>query len=162
MAEALTRSIEGRRLAEFSRAVRESSLKRLRDVPEGSENWRIRPDAMSIADLAQHLINADRWLLQKLRTKTLAPIVGQPGLCRIQHREEYIDLLEEFEQLGHDRARLLEGLSDSEFAEMSFDGRFGQEVSAWWIIVRGNLDHEIHHRGQIGVFLACIRAEGAR
>ena len=48
---------EGRRLAEFSRAVRESTLKRLRLVPDGFENWRISPQAMSFADVAKHLID---------------------------------------------------------------------------------------------------------
>ena len=32
----------------------------------------------------------------------------------------------------------------------------GKEVSVWWIIVRGNLDHEIHHRGQLSSYLRAI------
>jgi uncharacterized damage-inducible protein DinB len=28
-----------------------------------------------------------------------------------------------------------------------------KEVTIWWIIVRGNLDHETHHRGQLSVYL---------
>ena len=34
----------------------------------------------------------------------------------------------------------------------------GQEVSVWWIIVRGNLDldHEIHHRGQLSSYPRAI------
>ena len=32
----------------------------------------------------------------------------------------------------------------------------GQEVSVWWIIVRGNLDHEIHHRGQLSYLRAIL------
>ena len=26
----------------------------------------------------------------------------------------------------------------------------------WWIIVRGNLDHETHHRGQIAAYLRML------
>ena len=34
----------------------------------------------------------------------------------------------------------------------------GKEVSVWWIIVRGNLDldHEIHHRGQLSSYPRAI------
>jgi uncharacterized damage-inducible protein DinB len=35
------------------------------------------------------------------------------------------------------------------------DSRFG-EVTVWWVIVRGNLDHEIHHRGFIGAYLKML------
>ena len=33
------------------------------------------------------------------------------------------------------------------------DERFGGNVSVWWILLRGNLDHEIHTRGQIALYL---------
>lgn len=37
-----------------------------------------------------------------------------------------------------------------------FDKRFGKKVTIWWIIIRGNLDHEIHHRGQLSVYLKLL------
>jgi uncharacterized damage-inducible protein DinB len=37
-----------------------------------------------------------------------------------------------------------------------YDDRFNDEVSIEWIILRGNLDHEIHHRGQIAVYLRML------
>ncbi len=57
---------EGKRLAEFFKAVRESTLKRLRQVPKGYENWQISQDTMNFADVAQHLIDADLMLLVRL------------------------------------------------------------------------------------------------
>src|SRR3989304_3624847 len=55
---------EGARLAAFSMAVRESTLKRARAVPDGFENWRIDDEGMSFADQVRHLIDADRWLFR--------------------------------------------------------------------------------------------------
>jgi hypothetical protein len=57
---------EGARLAAWSRAVRGSTLKRLRRVPEGFETWSPVPGAMSFAELAHHLAEADRRLFRKL------------------------------------------------------------------------------------------------
>ena len=147
---------EGKRLAEFSIAVRESTLKRLRLVPEGYENWRFSEETMSFADMAQHLIDADNWLFEMLRTKNLEPIVGKPRLVEVTRRDRYLGLLDELEQAGARRAEMLESITDTQLSEMIFDHRFGREVSAWWIILRGNLDHETHHRGQIVVYLRVI------
>lgn len=144
---------EGKRLAEFSRAVRESTIKRLRLVPEGSENWRISPESMSFADIAQHLIDADNWLFKKLKVKNPKPIVGKPNQVEIKNRSQYLSLLDKLKQTGLRRNEMLEKITDVQLAELIFDERFGKKVSVWWIILRGNLDHEIHHRGQIAAYL---------
>ena len=140
-------------LAEWSRAVRESSLKRLRAVPAGSENWRPVANAMSFGDLAHHIVDADEWLFRKLEARALAPIVGHAGAVTITAREQYLDLLREIEQLGTRRSQLIARLTDEQLRERVEDRRFGGEVTVWWILVRGNIDHEIHHRGQISAYL---------
>ena len=149
-------SLEGQRLAAFVHAVRESTLKRLRRVPPGRENWRIAPGAMSFADLAQHLVDTDEWLFKKIEVKTLEPIVGYTGAIEIADRAAYLALLDALARTGERRCALLERLTEKQFAEKIFDARFGGEVSLWWIIVRGNLDHEIHHRGQIAAYLRAL------
>ncbi len=148
---------ESQRLAAFARAVRESTLKRLRLVPPGQENWRLTPGAMSFADQAQHLIDTDEWLFKKLDVKTLDPILGEAGTVTIAHRAEYEALLDALARSGQRRDALIKSLTDEDFDALIYDARFDGEVSVWWIIVRGNLDHEIHHRGQI---VALLRALG--
>ncbi len=111
---------------------------------------------MSFADPAQHLIDADNWLLKKLKTKDLEPMVGRPNLAKISGRNHYNDLLGELERTGDRRGSMLDRITDEELSEMIHDDRFEGEVSVWWIIVRGCLDHEIHHRGQISAYLGAI------
>ena len=149
---------EGTKLAKFSEAVRESSLKRLITVPDGYENWRPAPEAMSFADIAQHLIDADNWTFKMLEVKNLKPMKGRPSLVEVIDRTQYLSILDELRQTGIRRSQLLENITPAQLSEMIFDQRFGQEVSVWWIIVRGNLDHEIHHRGQITTYLRIISA----
>ncbi len=149
-------SLESQRLAAFARAVRESTLERLRQVPIGQENWRFAPGAMSFADLAQHLVDTDEWLFKKMEVKTLDPIVGYAGVVEITDRAEYLALLDALIRTGAQRCALLESLTEDQLDEKIFDARFGGEVSLWWIIVRGNLDHEIHHRGQLATYLRAM------
>ena len=147
---------ESERLAEWSRAVRESSIKRLMRVPEQLITWRPTPDAMSFADLAQHLIDADTWLFEKLRNFELVPMVGRAGIAGSPTPAEYSDLLNRLRVTGIERAKLIEALTTEQFAKPIPDGRFGGIVSVWWVVVRGNLDHEVHHRGQLAAYLRFI------
>jgi uncharacterized damage-inducible protein DinB len=147
---------ESRRLADLALAVRDSSLRRLEMVPVGFENWRLTREAMSFADIAQHLADADDWLIRMLEVKNLEPIVGRSGLIDIVDRNQYMGLLEELQRAGGRRVQLIESLTDVQLSELMFDARYGRDVSAWWVIVRGNLDHEAHHRGQVAAYLRML------
>jgi uncharacterized damage-inducible protein DinB len=151
---------EGSRLAAFAEAVRGSTLKRLSRVPDGSENWRVAPDAMSFADLARHLIDVDDWLFKMLQAKNLPPVHGCPGAVTVAHRDEYVRLMDELKRTGQERHDVLERLSEEQLRDVIDDVRFGGTVTAWWVVMRGNLDHEIHHRGQISAYLKMLEMSG--
>lgn len=150
---------EGKRLAQFARSVRESTLKRLKQVPVGMENWHPSPGALSFADIAQHLVDCDNWLFRKLEEKDLKPIVAEAGSVYIGKRQDFEDILSELQSIGTKRSELIASASESKLSEMLFDERFESEVTTWWVILRGNLDHEIHHRGQLAVYLGIIKPE---
>ncbi|MHC4133790.1 MAG: DinB family protein [Planctomycetota bacterium] len=141
---------ECERLADLSDAVRESSLKRLRQVPPGRETWRPDPGSMSFADLAQHLLDCDAHLARSLREGPQPPEHGGVGIAGPQEREEYDALVDALDLSGAERRELIESIHD--FDRVAFDERFG-ETTVWWVVARGNLDHEIHHRGQIAAYL---------
>ncbi|HUM00982.1 MAG TPA: DinB family protein [Thermoanaerobaculia bacterium] len=148
---------ESQRLAEWSKAVRGSSLKRLSLVRPGLENWRLTAGSMSFADVAFHLIEADLWLFRKLADPGLSPMVGRAGTTNISARDQFTALCDRLEALGQERAALLGSLSPAQLDATVLDQRFGGVVTCWWVVVRGNLDHEVHHRGQV---VAWLRAAG--
>lgn len=147
-------------LAAWSRDVRGSSLKRLRLVPPGSENWRPVADAMSFADLACHLLEADQWLFKKLLEPALRPMRARAGCAELGSHTEYGELLDRLEQSGEQRSDVIRSLSREKLLEPIHDERFGGAVTVWWVIVRGNLDHEAHHRGQIAAYLRIAHIVG--
>jgi uncharacterized damage-inducible protein DinB len=151
--------VEAKRLAEFARAVRDSTLRRLRAVPRGFENRRFDQQSMSFADLARHIADADRWLFAKLDDPSRAAMTGRSHIAVVADRVEYEALLEELGETGRRRAELLESMTADRLGQALPDERFGGAASVWWIIVRGNLDHEIHHRGQIAALLAVVQRE---
>ena len=112
---------------------------------------------MSFADVAFHLIEADLWLFRKLADPGLSPMVGRAGTTNISARDQFTALCDRLEALGQERAALLGSLSPAQLDATVLDQRFGGVVTCWWVVVRGNLDHEVHHRGQV---VAWLRAAG--
>ncbi len=143
-------------MAEFSSAVRQSTLKRLLQIPPGKENWRPSFSAMTFAEIARHIAEADSWLFRKLKDPTLSKMTGSFGEVADVTPKEFQELLTKLRQSGDQRARLLSTLTDSFLDSPLSDDRFG-EVTVWWVIVRGNLDHETHHRGQLAAYLRIIQ-----
>lgn len=145
-------------LAQFSLAVRESSVKRLRKTPQGKECVRLRKGGMNIAEIGYHILEADTWLFEKLRNRDLEPMVGRAGFIHDVSAAAFQTLVEDLVSSGRKRSELIKNLSDKQFFEPMSDARFGGETTVWWVIVRGNLDHEIHHRGQLSVHLRHLGA----
>lgn len=152
----MTVCLESQRLSELAGAVRESTIKRLRLVPSGHEDWRPVDSAMSFADIAHHLVDCDRWMFRKMEVPSLEPICGRAGEMTITDRNQFAALIDELDRLGRRRASWLTELSEQDLSRLSPDNRFDGDVTVWWMIVRGNLDHEIHHRGQIDTYLRIL------
>jgi len=147
---------ESSRLAVFSLAVRDSSMKRFRAVDHASANWRPSPNSLSVAELARHLIDADRWLADTLHGFERVRAEAVAGAFAVASEAEWERLLTQLESAGRERSTLISRLRSADLDRKMKDTRFGGEVTTWWVIVRGNLDHEIHHRGQLAAYLRIL------
>lgn len=147
-------------LIEFCKTVRESTLKRLEKVPQGYENWKVSPNALSFAEVAKHLIDCDNWLFEKIKNPELKSIETETAL--IKHCDEYgyKELINELRKMLKVKIDFIKTLDVDKLNSKMFDDRFNGEVSIFWIILRGNLDHEIHHRGQMAVYLRVLKDKG--
>ena len=145
-------------IIELASTVRESTFKRLALIPEGFEEWRIADDKMSIADIVQHLIDSDYWIMEKLRNTGLKAIDGVVNAVQIKSRNDFDDLVENLNAALKNKIEFIRILSATDLEIKMFDDRFNKEVSIWWIIMRGNIDHEIHHRGQLAAYIQMINS----
>lgn len=128
-------------------------MKRLRAVPEGKENWRMAEEKMSIADIAHHLIDSDRWTMEKLKNPDIKAIDGVVNAVVIKSRKEYENLLSELEEILNTKILAIKNMTYWELDKKIYDDRFGKEVNLWFVILRGNIDHEIHHRGELAAYI---------
>ncbi|MDB5290147.1 MAG: hypothetical protein JWL69_1388 [Phycisphaerales bacterium] len=134
-------------LVAFANEVRGSTVRRFQQVRAGDWGWRPGPDLLSFGDVLKHLVDADRWLFDRLDGGppsggvVIAPGDGDSSACTL--------LLEELVRLGVERSRRLSALSDQDFCDRRFDLLERGVVNTFQLIVRCNLDHEIHHRGSL-------------
>ncbi len=153
---------EQTRMAAFADGVRNSTLKRLKRVPEGSENWAITAGAMSFADLAHHIIQCDKALLKVFETKHIGKNVGETGQMRVKDREEFNALVQELHDLRRIRSEFIEDFTDADFDVLIDADRIrGVERIPAGLLILETLDHEVHHRGQLAVYLRVLEAARA-
>jgi len=144
-------------LIEYSRAVRESTIKRLAIVPEGYENWKLSPGALSFAEIAKHIIDLDNWLFEKIKNPNIKSIETETAITKNCDSNVYKELLISLKRVLETKIEFIKTFDEDSLNRRIFDDRFNSEVSIAWIILRGNIDHEIHHRGQISAYLRVLK-----
>jgi len=144
-------------LKEFTEVVRNSTLKRLVKVPAGYENWRISPGSLSFAETAKHLIDIDEWILQKIENPELKSIETESALIKNCGREKFLELIEELKISLAKKLEFIDALEEADLAHKIYDDAYNTEMSIAMLFLRRNLDHEIHHRGQIAVYLRVLK-----
>ena len=144
-------------LIDYCKAVRDSTLTRLKIVPEGYENWSISENSLSFAEISSHLIDTDEWLIKKIKNPTIKSIIAKKGSLKDCNREEFNDLIIGLEECLDRKIKLINSLDNVKIKSKIYDDRFNDDVSIEWIILRGNIDHEIHHRGQIAAYLRVLK-----
>ncbi len=143
-------------LVDFCRAVRGSTIKNIKAVPEGFEYLSISKNALSFAEIANHLIDTDEWLIKKIKDPAIKSILAEKGSIENCSKEQFNTLILELEKCLDRKIKFIGSLDKEKMESKIYDDRFNGEVSIEWIILRGNIDHEIHHRGQVAVYLRVL------
>jgi len=144
-------------LIDFCKAVRNSTIKRLKVVPGGYENWRISKNSLSFAEISKHLIDSDDWTINKIKNPGIKSILAVEGSIEDCSSEEFFSFISALEQSLERKIKFIDSLDKEKMESKIYDDRFNDEVNIEWVFLRGNLDHEIHHRGQIAVYLRMLK-----
>jgi uncharacterized damage-inducible protein DinB len=144
-------------LIEFCSVVRESTIKRLAKVPQGYENWKVSSGALSFAEIAKHLIDCDNWLFEKIKNPNIKSIETETAVIKYCDSNFYEELLNNLKEVLETKINFIKNFDEDSLNSKIFDDRFNSEVSISWIILRGNIDHEIHHRGQLSAYLRVLK-----
>lgn len=139
---------------EYFERVRDRTRKALAAVPPERMDWTYRPGKFTPADIARHLAAIERWMYAE-------NVRGKPSRYE-GHGPEiaagYPDLTTFCETLHREAMDIFATLSPEDL-ERKCVTPAGTPITTWkWL--RTMIEHEIHHRGQIYVYLSLLGLEG--
>jgi len=130
--------------------VRERTMRVARCVPADKVNWTYANGKFTLGDLLRHLAVAERYLFAE-NIRGQASRYTTHGKELAASREEILALME---RLHAESMEIFSGLSDASLKEKCMNVG-GTEITRWkWM--RSMVEHEIHHRGQIYIYLGIL------
>jgi uncharacterized damage-inducible protein DinB len=130
--------------------VRERTMRVARCVPADKIDWSYAPGKFTLGDLLRHIAVAERYLFaENIQGHTSRYTTHGKELAG--SREEIFGLME---RLHGESMEIFSRLSDADLQEKCRNVG-GVEIARWkWL--RSMVEHEIHHRGQIYLYLGML------
>jgi uncharacterized damage-inducible protein DinB len=130
--------------------VRERTMRVACCVPAEKIDWSYAPGKFTLGDLLRHIAVTERYLFAE-------NIQGHPSRY-VSHGKEFADgrdaVLALMERLHAESMEIFTKLTDANLQE-KYVNVSGMEITRWkWM--RSMVEHEIHHRGQIYLYLAIL------
>ena len=130
--------------------VRERTLRVSRCIPPDKLDWTYAPGKFTLGDLLRHLAVAERWIW----AETLS---GRPSRYTTHGKEladGYENVMVFVERLHAESMEIFASFTDEQLLQKCRTPD-GAEITKWkWL--RLMVEHEIHHRGQIYLYLALL------
>lgn len=134
--------------------IRGRTLAVARVIPEDRLEWRPSEGAFSFGDLLRHLAAIERYMFAE--NARLQPS-RYPGHGR-ELADGYAAVFAYFDRMHAEAVAIFAALSPADLQRRCVTPG-GAEIPVWkWL--RAMVEHEIHHRGQIYVYLAMLGIHG--
>ncbi|MBD2767430.1 DinB family protein [Hymenobacter sp. BT664] len=119
-------------------------------VPPDQLEWSCRPGGFSIGDTIRHLAAIERYLYAEI-------VAGRPSAyagCGRNLADGPVQVRSFYQRLRAESTAIFSGLTDGDLNRKCRTPGNGQ-ITLWkWL--RALLEHEIHHRGQLYVYLGLL------
>jgi uncharacterized damage-inducible protein DinB len=134
--------------------VRERTLRVARCIPPDQLEWRYREGTFSFGDLLRHLGAIERYMFAE--NAVLRPS-RYPGHGH-ELAEGYEEVFAFLNRMHAEAVEIFADLSPSDLQRKCVTPG-GAEIAVWkWL--RSMVEHEVHHRGQIYVYLSMLGIQG--
>ena len=132
---------------EYHDKVRERTLNLIRVVPPSALDWSYLPGKFSVADQIRHIAAIERYLFAETVCGRKSSYRG----CGKELADGYGNVLAYFNELHRQSVELFSGLTDEDLQKKCrTPGNVDVRVWKW---LRLMVEHEIHHRGELYIYL---------
>lgn len=130
--------------------VHQRTMRVIRCIPADKLEWTYRPGKFTLGDLVRHIAAIERYMFAET-------IAGRPSCyqgCGKDLADGYENVLSFMEKLHAESVAIFSKLSESDLRRKCTTPD-GAPITVWkWL--RAMVEHEIHHRGQIYLYLALL------
>ncbi|HEY8957742.1 DinB family protein [Chitinophaga sp.] len=127
--------------------VRERTLRLIKVVPPGQLDWSYLPGKFSIGDQIRHIATIERYMF----AETIAGRKSAYQSCGKELADGYDNVLSFFNELHQQSLAIFRQLSDEDLQRKCITpGNVEMRIWKW---MRAMVEHEIHHRGELYIYL---------
>jgi uncharacterized damage-inducible protein DinB len=137
-------------LLDYFERVRARTMRVVAAVPPQHLDWTYKPGKFTFGDLMRHIASIERWMF--VENACLRPSL-YPGHGR-ELADGYDAVVAYMEAMHAESMTILRGLGEDGFrAKTTTPGGAELSVGKW---IRAMIEHEIHHRGQLYLYLSLL------
>jgi uncharacterized damage-inducible protein DinB len=128
--------------------VHHRTMRVVRCIPPDKVDWSFRQGKFTLGDLARHIATANRYIFAEI-------LQGKPSRyagCGRQLAPSYEEIISLIETLHRESLEIIARLTDLNGECRTPDG----VAMTTWKWLRAMVEHEVHHRGQIYIYLALL------
>jgi len=130
--------------------IRYRTLRMVQLMPEDRLDWTYREDKFTLGDLARHIALIER----DMYVRNLQGLTSQYSGCGPTFAPDKAAILELYADTAEQMRAALEQVGDPTLQEKC-ETPGGASITRWkWL--RALLEHEIHHRGQLYMYLTIL------
>lgn len=142
-----------RELIDYFERIRERTMRVIACIPPEKTDWSYMPGKYTLGDLVRHLGAVERWMFAENAQRRPSRYPGHgPELA-----DGYEASVAYIRRMHDESMAIFRTLSDDDLdAKCLTPGGVELRVGKW---LRSMIEHEVHHRGQIYMYLAMLGVE---
>jgi uncharacterized damage-inducible protein DinB len=135
---------------DYLEKIHERTMRVARCIPPDKLEWSYREGKFTLGDLCRHIATIERYIF----AETVAGRASRYQGCGRELADGREQVLEFMERLHRESVEIISRLSDPDLQRKCATPE-GSPITTWkWL--RAMVEHEIHHRGQIYIYLAML------
>ena len=145
--------MENEKIADFVSyfdRVRERTMRVIACVPPDRVDWSYKDGKFTLGDLMRHLASIERWMFAENAMKRPS---RYPGHGR-ELADGYANIIDFMKKMHDESMAIFRSLSDDDLEKKTMTpGGVELRIGKW---LRSMVEHEVHHRGQIYMYLGML------